>query len=50
LLIFSDVDHFSALMLLLWWQKGHMACKKLSGGVLAWLAAWGEVQICIWPS
>ena len=28
----------------------HPACKKLSGGVLAWLSVWSEVQICIWPS
>jgi len=27
---------FSALTLLVWRQEGHMACKKLSGGVLAW--------------
>jgi len=26
---------FSALTLLVWWQEGHPACKKLSGGVLA---------------
>ena len=26
------------------------ACKKLSGGVLAWLSVWSEVQTCIWPS
>jgi len=25
----------SALMLLLGWQEGHPACKKVSGGVLA---------------
>jgi len=31
-------------------QEGRLACKKLSGGVLAWLYAWGEVQICICPS
>ena len=24
--------------------------KKLSGGVLAWLSDWSEVQTCIWPS
>ena len=24
-------------------QEGHPACKKLSGGVLAWLSAWSEV-------
>ena len=37
-------------MLLVWWQKGHLACKKLSGGVLAWSPVWSEVQSCIWPS
>jgi len=34
---------FSALTLLVWWQEGHPACKKLSGGMLAWLSVWGEV-------
>jgi len=24
--------------------------KKLSGGVLAWLSVWSEVQTCIWPA
>ena len=38
---------FSALMLLARRQEGHLACKKLSGGVLAWLSVWIEVQICI---
>ena len=28
------VSAFSALMLLVGWQEGHPACKKLSGGVL----------------
>jgi len=28
---------FSALMLLVGWQKGHPACKRLSGGMLAWI-------------
>jgi len=37
-------------MLLVGRQEGHPACKKLSGGVLAWLSVWSEVQICIWPS
>jgi len=41
---------FSALTLLVGWQKGHPACKKLSGGMLAWLCVWVKVQICIWPS
>jgi len=35
---------FSALMLLVGRQEGHPACKKLSGGVLAWLSAWSEVH------
>ena len=35
---------FSALTLLVGRQEGHPACKKLSGGVLAWLSAWSEVQ------
>jgi len=41
---------FSALMLLVGRQEGHPACKKQSGGVLAWLSVWSEVQTCIWPS
>jgi len=41
---------FSALMLLVGRQEGHPACKNLSGGVLAWLSVWSEVQTCIWPS
>ena len=41
---------WSALTLLVGWQEGHPACKKQSGGVLAWLSVWSEVQTCIWPS
>jgi len=41
---------FSALMLLVGRQEGYPACKKLNGGVLAWLSVWSEVQTCIWPS
>ena len=37
-------------MLLVGWQEGHPACKKLSGEVLAWLSVCSEVQTCIWPS
>jgi len=40
---------FGALMLLVRWQEGHPACKKLSGGVLAWLSVLSDVQTCIWP-
>ena len=38
---------FGALTLLVGWQEGHPVCKKQSGGVLAWLSAWSEVQTCI---
>jgi len=41
---------FSALTLLVGRQEGHPACKKLSGGVLAWLFVWSKVQTCISPS
>jgi len=45
-----SIISFSALTLLVGWQEGHPACKKLSGGMLAWLSVWSEVQTCIWPS
>ena len=41
---------YSALTLLVGRQEGHPACKKQSGGVLAWLSVWSEVQTCIWLS
>jgi len=41
---------FSALTLLVGRQEWHPACKNLSGGVLAWLSVWSEVQTCILPS
>jgi len=48
---FLHIFAFSALMLLVGWQEGHPACKKLlSGGVLAWLSVWSKMQTCIWPS
>ena len=45
-----STNAFSALTLSVGQQEGHPACKKLSGGVLAWLFVWSDVQICIWPS
>ena len=36
---------FSALTLLVVWQEGHAACRKLSGGELAWLSVWSEVHM-----
>jgi len=41
---------FRALTLLVRQKERHLACKNLSGGVLAWLSVWSKVQICIWPS
>jgi len=41
---------FNALTLLVGRQERHPACKKQSGGLLAWLSVWSEVQTCIWPS
>jgi len=35
---------FSASTLLVGRQERHPTCKKLSGGVLAWLSAWSEVR------
>ena len=49
-LTLSKIFAFSALTLLVGCQEGHPSCKKLSGGVLAWLSVWSEVQTCIWPS
>ena len=31
-------------------RKGTQPVKKLSGGVLAWLSVWSELQTCKWPS
>jgi len=39
----DDDDAFSALTLLVGRQEGHPACKKLRGGVLAWLFVWSDV-------
>jgi len=49
-MLFSALNAFSALTLLVRRQEGHPACKKLSGEVLAWLSVWSEVQTCICSS
>jgi len=41
---------FSALTLLVGWQEGHPACKKLSGGMLVWLSVWSKMHTCIWSN
>ena len=48
-LFFVFFGAFSALTLLVGWQEGHPACKKLSGGVLAWLSVWSEIQTWVVP-
>jgi len=48
--VFEKYLPFIALTLLVGRLEGHPACKKLSGGVLAWLSVWSEVLTCIWPS
>jgi len=51
IIIIAYIFAFSALTLLAGWQEGYPACKKLlSGGVLAWLSVWSEMQTCMWPS
>ena len=45
ILILLLITAFIALTLLVGWQEGHPACKELSGGVLAWLSLWSEVQM-----
>jgi len=42
----NTFNAFNTLMLLVGWQEGHPACKKQSGGVLAWLSVWSKVQTC----
>ena len=48
--VFGLVNPFRALTLLVGRQEGHPVCKKLSGGLLAWLSVWSKVQTCIWPT
>jgi len=37
----TNIQHynitFSALMLLVGWEEAYLACRKVSGGMLAWL-------------
>jgi len=38
------------MTLLVGWQEGHLACKKLSGGVLAWLSVWARCRFAYGPA
>jgi len=40
----------SALTLLVGRQEGHPACKKPSGGVLAWLSLWARCRFAYGPA
>jgi len=44
LVLYAVCVAFSALVLLVGWQEGHLACKKLSGGVLACLSVWTQLM------
>jgi len=48
--IMPSVLCLQCLTLLVGQQEGHPTCKKLRGGVLAWLSVWSKVQTCIWSS
>ena len=49
--LYEFMSAFSALTLLVGRQEGHLARKKLRGGVLAWLSVWSKMQkIFIWSS
>jgi len=41
---------FSALTLLVGRQEGHLACKKLSGGVLAWCLSGARCKLAYGPA
>ena len=51
-----DSSHMTACVPSVLWRcwlgsrKGIRPVKKQSGGVLAWLSVWSEVQTCLWPS
>ena len=47
-LLLRSFSSFSALTLLVGRQEGHLACKRLSGEVLAWLSVWSEVHMVQW--
>jgi len=47
---FLHIYAFSALVLLVGWQEEHLACKKLSGGILAWLSVWARCRSAYGPA
>jgi len=46
--LYTCINAFSALTLLVGCQEEHTACKNLSDEVLTWLSVWSEMRmICI---
>jgi len=41
---------FSAVTQLVGRQEGHLACNKLSGGVLVWLSVWVRCRLACGPA
>jgi len=50
LIIGQQLVAFSAMTLLGGRKSTWPVKKTLSGGVLAWLSVWSEVQTCLWSS
>ena len=48
--ITMPAPHHSVFFIFGGGKKGIWPVKKQSGGVLAWLSVWSDVQTCIWPS
>jgi len=40
----STINIVMVIIIIIGLQEGHPACKKLSGGVLAWLSVWSKVH------
>ena len=50
LIICTTLTYLNHITLLVGLLEEHLACKKLSGGVLAWLSVWSEVQTAYGPA
>jgi len=46
----SAIIAFSALMLLVGWQEGHLSCKKLSGGRFVWFLSGARCRFAYGPA
>jgi len=50
MLFYFIADTFNALTLLVGWQEGHPACKKLSGGMLAGYLSGARCRLAYGPA